>query len=95
MNTAKELTLHNVSDKLLLDEAKTTGKLLITRDKDFGMLVFLKEELSSGVIFLRITPSTINEVHNELLKVLNKYDDNYLKRAFCVIEPHRHRIRHL
>lgn len=31
--TAKELGLHNASDKDLLDTAKTTGRLFITRDK--------------------------------------------------------------
>ncbi len=36
--TAKELGLHEASDKELLEKAKITGRLLITRDKDFGMI---------------------------------------------------------
>ncbi len=91
--TAKELGLHKASDKELLEKAKTTGRLFITRDRDFGMLVFLKKELCSGVIYLKITPSTINEVHNELHKLLEKYAEKDLKTTFCVVEPHRHRIR--
>ena len=45
--TARELGLHKASDKELLEKAKNMDRLSITRDKDFGMLVFLKEELCS------------------------------------------------
>lgn len=91
--TAKDLGLHKAADKQLLEKAKITDRLFITRDKDFGMLVFLKEELCSGVIYLKITPSTINEVHDKLQKILEKYTEKYLKATFCVVEPHRYRIR--
>ncbi len=93
--TAKELGFHEASDKELLEKAKTTGRLLITRDRDFGMLVFLKKEMCSGVIYLKITPSTVNEVHDELYKILGKYGEKDLKTTFCVVEPHRYRIRHI
>ncbi len=93
--TAKELGFHGVSDKELLEKAKTTDRLLITRDRDFGMLVFLKKELCPGVIYLKITPSTTNEVHNELQKILEKYTEKDLKTTFCVVEPHRYRIRRI
>ncbi len=42
--TAKELGLYKATDKELLEKAKNMDRLFITRDKDFGMLVFLKEE---------------------------------------------------
>lgn len=58
------------------------------------MLVFLKEELCSGVVYLKITPFTIHEVHDTLKKILEKYTENVLKTTFCVVEPYRHRIRH-
>jgi len=35
----------------------------------------------------------INEVHNELQKILEKYTKKDLKTTFCVVEPHRYRIR--
>jgi len=93
--TAKELKLHKASDRELLKKAKSTGRLLITRDKDFGMLVFFEKELNPGVIFLKVIPSTIKEVHAELKKILEKYNKEELKKVFCIVEPHRHRIRHI
>ena len=67
---AKELGLNKASDKELLEKAKIMDRLFITRDKDFGMLVFLKKE-----------------------KILEKYTEKDLETAFCVVEPHRYRIR--
>ncbi|MGQ3684270.1 MAG: DUF5615 family PIN-like protein [Candidatus Loosdrechtia sp.] len=93
--TAKELGLHTASDEELLEKAKNMDRLLITRDKDFGMLIFLKKELCSGVICLKTTPLTIHEVHNELHKILEKYTEKDLKTSFCMVEPHRYRIRRI
>lgn len=42
------------------------GRLLITRDKGFGALVFLKAMKQTGVILLRVTPKTVEEIHLEL-----------------------------
>lgn len=93
--TVKELGFHMASDEELLGKAKTSDRLLITRDKDFGMLVFLKKELNSGVICLKVTPSTIHAVHSELKNVLEKYAEDDLKNCFCVVEPYRYCMRHV
>lgn len=93
--TAKELELHTASDEELLKKAKAMDRVFITRDKDYGMLVFLKKELCSGVVCLKITPSTVDEVHSTLCKILVKYEEQELKRSFFMVEPHRYRIRHI
>jgi len=93
--TAKELGMQQAVDEELLRKAKRTDRLLLTRDKDFGALVFLYEELSAGVIFLRITPATVEEVHQELGRLLQEHDKEELRDLFCVVQPHRHRIRRI
>ncbi len=93
--TAGELGLHKASDKELLEKAKILERLLVTRDKDFGMLVFINKELCPGVIYLKISPAIITEVHNELQKLLGNHTEKDLKTSFCVIEIHRYRIRHI
>jgi hypothetical protein len=35
------------------------------------------------------------EVHHELLRLPEEHGDEELRNVFCVVEPHRHRIRHL
>ena len=95
VTTARELEMHRASDESLLAKAREADRLLVTRDKDFGALTFLKELLSTGVILLRLTPMTIEDVHRELGLLLQEHTEDELKSLFCVVEPHRYRIRHL
>jgi len=93
--TAKELGLQQVQDEDLLKRAQTENRLLLTRDKGFGGLVFLNKELSTGVILLRMTPTSAEEVHHQLRHLLEEHGEDELRNVFCVVEPHRHRIRRL
>jgi predicted nuclease of predicted toxin-antitoxin system len=93
--TAKELGLQQASDEDLLKRSQAEKRLLLTRDKGFGGLVFLNKELSTGVILLRMTPMVVEEVHHELHRVLEEHGEEELRNVFCVVEPHRYRIRHL
>lgn len=49
----KEIGMARARDENLLSAARKVDRILITRDKDFGELLFLKEEMGTGVIFLR------------------------------------------
>ena len=82
------------ADSELLNIAQEQGRVFVTRDRDFGGLVFIKG-LGAGVIYLRMPPSTQNAVHEELEWILASYEETELKRAFVVVEPGRHRIRRL
>ena len=81
-------------DAALLDIAREQDRIFVTRDRDFGGLVFVKK-LGAGVIYLRLLPSTLQEGHKELATVLQSYAEEELKKAFVVVEPGRHRFRKL
>jgi len=91
----KEIGMARARDENLLSAARKADRILITRDKDFGELLFLKEEMGAGVIFLRGAPKTFGEVHRELKRLLMEHGEDELKHSFCVVETGRHRIRHL
>jgi predicted nuclease of predicted toxin-antitoxin system len=93
--TVKELGMQTASDDEILHAARDTNCLFLTRDKDFGELIFLKEEIANGVILLRGTLKKIEMIHSTLQKLLQKYAEDELKCFFCVVEPSRYRIRHL
>lgn len=93
--TVKELGMQQASDESLLKKARETNRVLITRDKDFGALTFLRETLSTGVILLRTAAITVKSVHHELKLLLRERSENELKNLFCVVEPYRYRIRRL
>jgi predicted nuclease of predicted toxin-antitoxin system len=87
-----ELGMARSSDEDNLAKALDLGRIFVTRDRDFGNLVFVRG-IQAGVIFLRILPSNGDEVHEELQHVLETYDYDDLKRAFIVVESRRHRHR--
>ena|SRR5205823_857789 len=89
-----KLGLAQAEDAELLRVAHQQGRIFLTRDRDFGALVFVAGS-GPGVIYLRILPSTQNAVHAELTRVLGLYSESELQAAFVVIEPGRHRIRKL
>ncbi len=82
------------SDEANLLKAQELERIFVTRDRDYGNLVFIREILS-GVIYLRILPSNIVGVHSELERVLSLYSEDDLGSAFVVVEVGRHRFRQL
>jgi predicted nuclease of predicted toxin-antitoxin system len=86
--------LSRAQDQEILRVAQEQNRVLVTRDRDFGNLVFVRE-LGAGVIYLRVLPSTLNVVHAELERVLNLHTETELAQAFVVIEAGGHRIRRL
>lgn len=92
--TASELGLSQAEDIELLKKAEEQNRIFVTRDRDFGELVFV-QRLGCGVIYLRMVPSTFETVHKELGKILKSYSEGQLKEAFVVVESGRHRFRRL
>lgn len=92
--TAAAAGLSRASDIDLLEAARGEGRILVTRDRHFGSLVFLRK-LGAGVIYLRMSPSEEAEVHTELARVLDDHSEEELRRVFVVVERGRHRFRRL
>lgn len=89
---AKEIGLSRASDEAILKISQEQNRILITRDRDYGNLVFVKL-MGTGVIYLRMLPANINSVHKELIRVLQTYSEAELSKAFVVIESNGHRFR--
>lgn len=89
-----ELGLARADDIDLLRIAQDQKRIFLTRDRDFGNLVFV-QQLGAGVIYLRMQPANHKEVHAELARVLDSYSFSELQRAFVVIGPAGHRFRRI
>jgi predicted nuclease of predicted toxin-antitoxin system len=90
--SAAQIGLSQADDEELLRIAQEQGRVFVTRDRDFGNLVFVKA-LGAGIIYLRMLPSVQSAVHSELERVLKAYPETEITKAFIVIEPGGHRIR--
>ncbi len=87
-----QIGLAQAEDEDLLRTAQNQSRLFVTRDRDFGKLVFVNA-LGCGVLYLRVMPSTQSSVHQELERVLNIYSEEELRQAFVVVEAGGHRFR--
>lgn len=90
--TAAEAALSHASDLELLSAAVEQDRVLITRDRDYGALIFVRN-LRAGVIYLRVSPSNMGAVHQELERILGLYSEAELSEAFITVEAGRHRFR--
>jgi predicted nuclease of predicted toxin-antitoxin system len=92
--TAADIGASRALDETLLVAAHAQARIFMTRDRDFGALVFVRG-CEAGVIYLRVEPATFQAVHEELAHVLESYTEEALRSAFVVVEPGRHRFRRL
>jgi predicted nuclease of predicted toxin-antitoxin system len=90
--TVAQLDMSQAPDEEVLKTAQSQNRILITRDRDYGNLIFVKG-LGIGVIYLRMQPNTLAAVHCELLRVLEIYAESDLIGAFVVVEADKHRFR--
>ena len=51
------------------------------------------EERAAGILFLLVTPFTLEAVHEELARVLDEHTHAEQQRAFVVVGPGQYRIR--
>jgi predicted nuclease of predicted toxin-antitoxin system len=94
VQTAAQAGMAQAADVALLEAAARDRRVLVTRDRDFGGLVFLRH-LGAGVVYLRVSPASVDDVHEELATVLASYTQDELHTAFVVVEAGRHRFRRL
>lgn len=87
-----QIGLAQAKDEEILRAAQAQNRIVVTRDRDYGNLVFVKA-LGAGVLYLRALPSTLDAVHAQLSRVLHIHAEDDLARAFVVIEPAGYRIR--
>ena len=91
--TAAELGLSRAADTVLLARAGQESRIFVTRDKDFGGLVFV-ERLGKGVVYLRITPSTVQTTHEQLKLVLQTHTESGQRRVGGASIPALQNSRH-
>lgn len=83
-----------ITDNVVLESTNEEGRILITRDKDFGELVFRNKMVHSGIILNRLYELASEEKARIVLKVIEEFNENLIG-AFTVIQPNKVRIKRL
>jgi len=81
-------------DEFVIKLAKKEKRILLTEDKDFGHLVFVRNIPSTGVILLRFSPEERDNIGRKIVDFI-KLEGKKLKGSFIVIQPNSVRIRRL
>lgn len=92
VEAASDAGLAQAGDEEILEHCLDSARSLVTRDKDFGALVFHRGLPSVGVVLIRSGPGSLEGAHRQLAAALARSGD--LDRVFIVVEPSRFRIRH-
>jgi predicted nuclease of predicted toxin-antitoxin system len=84
--------MRGADDDVVAEAAIADGRILITKDRDFGQLVFAKGRATAGVIYVR-WPVVLHERLAARLVALVHEMGSGLEGAFVAVRPTRVRVR--
>ena len=83
-----------MTDSEVLEAARSQSRILVTHDKDFGKLVFLRRQLTTGVVLIRLSTGDPGGIATAVSSVLDEFKDR-LPGQFLVITDSRVRLRRI
>jgi len=95
VETAKEADLTVAADPDILDYAKSTDAVLLTNDLDFANILLYPPVGTTSIIVLKISKTTISQVHAVFQKMLNDVSSDRFKGALFVVNSNKYRIRRM
>jgi predicted nuclease of predicted toxin-antitoxin system len=90
----RDLGMRYAKDQEIIDYARDAGRVVITRDLDYGEI--LRYPQHPGAIILRLPTGFIaKEVNEALLDFLSSANNDVLQQAIIIVELGRYRRRPL
>ena len=81
-----------MEDEEIIRTAVSENRMVITMDKDFGVLVYHSSMEHSGVLLLRLEDATGTEKLQIVKHIMKNYSDR-IKNCFCVFQDDKLRIK--
>jgi predicted nuclease of predicted toxin-antitoxin system len=78
-------------DPAVLELARSEQRVLVTEDKDFGLLAYAGGNQTAGVILIRFPGDARSRLGDAVVSVVREVGDR-IAGAFVVIEPGRARV---
>ncbi|HEV8659210.1 MAG TPA: DUF5615 family PIN-like protein [Thermoanaerobaculia bacterium] len=78
-------------DDVVLAQARSDARVLLTEDKDFGRLAYKDGRDTAGVILIRFPTATRSGVGQAVVNVVAELGEK-INGAFVVVEPGRARV---
>lgn len=87
-------TEHSTDDETILEFANSENRILLTRDKDFGELVYRLQKVHTGIILIRLE-ELHSQTRSQIVADFIGQNAEKLVQHFIVIQPGGARIRSL
>lgn len=81
-------------DEAVIDLAVHERRIVLTEDKDFGQLVYTRQLVTPGVLFLRFPATARGAIANAVAELVRKNGERLIGR-FVIVQPGRDRIGQL
>jgi predicted nuclease of predicted toxin-antitoxin system len=91
--TVREVGLRGAKDPEVLSKARKMGAVLLTRDSDFGDIRRFPPADHCGVIVLKMTSRTSDEVHAVLRKMLKEVKEGEFAGTLFIVDRNKWRRR--
>lgn len=78
-------------DPAVLAHARSEGRVLLTEDKDFGLLAYAGGHETAGVILIRFPGNARSSLGEAVVSIVAELGDR-IAGAFVVVEPGRARV---
>ena len=79
-------------DDVLIEVALREARIIVTKDRDFGMLVFARGLPTTGIVYVRWPVVIQDRLPRRLVEVFAEVGSR-LNGAFVVVRPDRVRVR--
>ncbi len=90
----RDLGMRYAEDKAIIEYAQKSGRIVVTRDLDFGSILQYPNHL--GAIILRLPSEyTAMEINDILRDFLSSIEGQILQKAIIIVELGRYRRRSL
>lgn len=91
--TAQEAGLSGHADEDLLAFATTEKRILISIDLDFSNIRHYLPASHSGIVILKIRPTTVNSVHTILHQFIAGTSEADVQRSLVIVDRNKYRVR--
>lgn len=93
VTTVREIGLRGAKDSEVLNKAQEMRAVLVTRDMDFGDIRRFPPSGYCGIVVLKMTHRTSDEVHAVLRKMLREVKEDEFSGALFVVDRNKWRKR--
>ena len=89
----RDVEVPGVADERIFEIAQQEGRVIITRDQDFGNVLLYPPGLHSGIIVLKTQALSSESIKDLLVRFLAEIKEDEVSGSLIILEKHRYRIR--